>query len=158
MVFYPLSVGIPLFILLPNFLFLVLPAADPTTIEGVKKSKVLFVFEAIGRVGVMVSPLFSDFHAQQRYEQLAIIAAGFALVLYYISWGRYFAKNQNERLLYAPIFRIPIPLAIAPVLYFLFASLVLHSFFLGISAIFLAIGHLPSSWLDYQYIKKRRQD
>lgn len=58
------------------------------------------------------------------------------LILYYIVWIRYFAGGMDAGLLSEKFLFVPIPLAVFPVLYFLFAALWLHN---GIAAIIVCI-------------------
>ena len=74
------------------------------------------------------------------------------LVLYYIVWIRYFIGGMNENLLGVSFLFIPIPLAIFPVLYFIFASLWMNNYIAtGIMIIF-GISHFIVS---YQNLHKK---
>lgn len=50
------------------------------------------------------------------------------LILYYIVWIRYFMGGRDMKLLGAKFLFIPMPLAVFPVLYFIFASLWMHNY------------------------------
>lgn len=52
-------------------------------------------------------------------------------------------------LLFLPLWRIPIPMAIGPVLYFFFSAGLLKSFPMLLAASVFAIGHLPVSYREY---------
>jgi hypothetical protein len=77
------------------------------------------------------------------------------MAFYYAGWNRYFRNGRDYSLLYLPMFRIPVPLALSPVLYFVFSAGLLKSLPMMIAAILLAIGHLPVSIMKSRRIKYR---
>jgi hypothetical protein len=68
-----------------------------------------------------------------------------------------FAPGRDYLLLYKPVIGLPVPLAIRPVIYFLFSSLVLGSFYQAIGATVLAVGHISISILEFRRIRGTRQ-
>lgn len=143
------SLIIPIAVLLPNLFFFGIPLRNsPANIE-VKESLILKIAEGIGRLGVFVIPIFSSIHHDKQYEVLSILGMFTFLLLYYIGWIRYFRRDREYKLLFSPMIGIPVPLAVTPILYFLSASIVLHSSLLFISSLILAIGHIPINLITY---------
>lgn len=110
----------------------------------------LTVAEFIGRMGVIIVPLFYSLHLQNGFEVIALIVMLLSLGIYYYGWGRYFRNGRPYRLLFTPLMGIPVPLALCPVLYFLSASVILHSGSLLIFSLILGAGHIPASLSDHK--------
>ncbi|MDT3429147.1 hypothetical protein J2Z22_004747 [Paenibacillus forsythiae] len=146
--FHPLSLVIPFLILLPNLMFIGLQPRNKPNEED-KGNPIFSVAEAVGRVGVFLIPLFSSIHIDHFYEVISLIGMIVSLSLYYLGWIRYVRGDREYSLLFAPMFGIPVPLAISPVLYFLFAAVVLHSPYLFACGVIFAIGHILSSLSAY---------
>ncbi|NWL88403.1 hypothetical protein DMN77_12475 [Paenibacillus sp. 79R4] len=152
--FHFISIIIPMAILLPNLFFFVIPPRNlPDNMED-KESLLFKMAEGIGRLGVFISPILSPIQHEEYYEVLSLIGMFIFLVLYYIGWIRYFRLGRDYKQLFSPMIGIPVPLAISPVLYFICASVVLHSPLLLLSSLLLAIGHIPISLKTYQRVKK----
>jgi hypothetical protein len=83
----------------------------------------------------------------------AWIVMGASLGFYYAGWVRFFVRGRDYLLLYKPMIGLPIPMAISPVIYFLFASLVLGSFYQAIGAAVLGVGHISISTCEYRRIR-----
>ncbi|MBP1995536.1 hypothetical protein [Paenibacillus eucommiae] len=144
---HPASLWIPFMILLPNLIFLKLkPQIVPSE---KKKSLILAVVEGIGRFGVIIVPIFFSIQIQNVYEIISLIVMLLSLFMYYFGWVRYFRNNREFKLLFSPLLGVPVPLAIFPILYFLFASVITHSTYLFIFSVIFAIGHIPNSLSDY---------
>ncbi|SET45523.1 hypothetical protein [Paenibacillus sp. NFR01] len=151
---HPLSLWIPLLILLPNLAFLKLqprnmpqPARPP--------NRVLQAAEMAGRFGTMAVPLFFKMDTGDLYAFLALQGMILSLALYYAGWLRYIRQNRDYNWLYAPMFGIPVPMAVSPVLYVLFAAAVLHSPLYLLFGALLGIGHLPLSYAAYRETQNR---
>lgn len=143
---HPTSLIIPLLILLPNLIFVRFPPANPPSRPN--PSLLLNVGEAIGRLGVMAIPLFYPMQIHQSYEMISLIVMLAALLLYYRGWIKYLRSDRNYRRLLTPMLGIPVPMAVFPCLYFLAASVLLHSvLFFVFSAVF-AVGHIANSIRD----------
>jgi hypothetical protein len=150
--FHPLSLAIPLLVLIPNlFFFKTKPAHPPENPPG--ENPILSVAERIGRICVFVLPVLSEIHIRSLYEISALIGMILLILFYYWGWLRYFLGNREYKLLFAPIMGIPVPMATGPVLYFLLAAVVLHSPYLLIGGVILGIGHIPISLNTYYQTK-----
>lgn len=146
--FHPVSLLVPLLILLPNLLFF---QFEPQNMpDRTTRNRLFTGAEFIGRMGVIIVPLFYSLHMQNGLEVLALIVMLLSLGIYYYGWGRYFRNGRPYRLLFTPLMGIPVPLALSPVLYFLSASVILHSGYLLIFSLILGAGHIPASLSDYR--------
>lgn len=63
------------------------------------------------------------------------------LVLYYIAWIRYFIGGRKIELLGKNFFFVPMPLAIFPVLYYIFAAIWVHNWIAVVLMIIFGIAH-----------------
>jgi len=143
---------IPIAVLLPNLFFFVLPPSNLPGNMGDNESLLFKMSEGIGRLGVFILPILSSIHHKEYHEVLSLIGMSIFLLLYYIGWVRYFRQGRDYKLLFSPMIGIPVPLAISPILYFICASVVLHSPLLFLSSLLFAIGHIPVSLKTYQQI------
>jgi len=75
----------------------------------------------------------------------AWMVMGVTLGFYYAGWIRFFVQGRDYALLFKAMLGFPIPMAISPVIYFLFSSLVLRSFYQAIGAAVLGVGHISIS-------------
>lgn len=150
--FHPLSLLIPLMILLPNLIFFRLGPQNMPSENN--KTSIFTVAEGIGRFGVILVPLFFSIHIQTTFEIISLIVMLLSLAVYYFGWLRYFRNNREYKLLFSPLMGVPVPLAISPFLYFLFAAVVMHSFYFFIFSVIFAVGHIPNSLNDYNRSKK----
>lgn len=149
--FHPLSLTIPLLVLIPNLFFFKTKPAHPPE-NPPKENPILSVAEGIGRICVFALPVFSAIHIKSFYEISALIGMILLILFYYWGWSRYFTVNREYKLLFMPIMGIPVPMAIGPVLYFLLATVILHSPYMFIGSVILGIGHIPISLNTYYQI------
>ena len=142
--FHPLSLIIPVLVLIPNlFFFLKSPVNIPA--HQPKEPLLLTILERLGQIGCFLIPLFYSVSYSGVFEILASIAMAIMLVIYYYGWIRFFTHNREYRWLFYPLFSIPVPLALSPVIYFLLSSVILHSYPILLSSLILAVGHIPVS-------------
>lgn len=140
------NIWIPIIIILPNIAYAIFPPkSSPQNSERPKWWNIIIAFERIGQIAVFTLPLFW----KVLYSGPALLAILFSMLvfvlIYYICWIRYFTKGREFYLLYAPFLGLPIPLAIAPILYFFCVSILLSSCTIAIFTAVLAIGHIPES-------------
>lgn len=150
--FYWMSLVIPALVLIPNLLWKMYPPVNNPSIKD-EGPFLLGVFEDLGRVGVFVLPLFYPFSLTAPENRIYLNAMLILLAFYYAGWNRYFRGGRDYSYLYLPMFKIPIPLAVSPVLYFLLSAGLLRSIPMLIAAILLAIGHLPISYRRSRDVK-----
>ena len=130
---------IPIPIVLPNLIWVMAPKppAKPERPDPATASRVLSMIEAGGRGAVLVVPLFLKAEVATRMDEVFLAVGGLALTIYYAGWMRYFAGGRSPALLFRKLAFLPVPLAVAPVVYFLAFSLLTRSMVLGaVSALF----------------------
>ena len=108
------------------------------------ENKVLLVFERIGEVSLtMLSLIFTDFNINKiSYWSIVLLVSFLSMILYEISWIRYFKSNKTMKDMYASIIGIPVPIATLPVFTFLLLGIYGRNIFMIISSIIMAIGHI----------------
>lgn len=131
-------------VLAPNLLWMALPTVDaPHRRSQVRRGyRILLFLEHVGRIALILLPIFYDVHVNQPVEVIALFIALIALVVYYMTWARFFGRGRMYRLLFLPMWRMPVPIAIAPVIVFLSASVLFHSWLYAIVAIFFGVIHV----------------
>lgn len=108
------------------------------------ESKILLTFERTGEMLVTcLSLIFRDFNINKISNRSVILLIAFILmILYELSWLRYFKSNKTMRDMYRSFLGIPIPLASLPVLAFLLLGVYGKNIFLILSTVLLGIGHI----------------
>lgn len=71
-----------------------------------------------------------------------------ALAICYGAWARYFLRGRRHELLYQSLFKLPIPLAVSPVVFFIAASAVLNSAALAVMAMLSGGPHIYLSYRE----------
>jgi hypothetical protein len=133
---FGLIVGIA--VLAPNFLLLAFPPHD--LVPVVRTPLLLLWLERAGQALCLVVPAITQpGHLIWWWS----IPAALALVAYYALWARYLASGRRLTLLYDTVWRIPVPMAILPVVVFLAAAAWLSNPWIAIAALLLAAGHIP---------------
>mgnify|MGYP000748231065 CR=1 FL=1 len=150
---YWLNLIIPALIFIPSLFAYFYPPAN-VPLESPRRPVYLKIFEWIGRIGLIISPLLSPFSANSMAGELALIALIVFLIVYYAGWFRFFYSGRVYEYLYLPLLDIPVPLALSSVIYFLYASFLINSNLLLISTIIFAVGHIPLSVMSYGAIKQ----
>jgi hypothetical protein len=135
---------IPLLVLLPNVLMVRFPPTErPEDASGVNRW--LEALERLGQAGVFVIPCFFRIRIQDTIAVVSLAAMAMALVGYYLGWLRYMRQGQRYALLFAPLWGIPLPMAVMPVIYFGAAAALVRSWPLAAATVVFAIGHLAVS-------------
>jgi hypothetical protein len=136
---------ITVLILLPNLLMLLLPPVAPavqTDAPSGSKYRLMQVLERAGQAGVFSLPFFYRFSTGAPVSNAALAMMTCALLFYYAAWGRYALRGHRFELLYEPMLKVPLPMAVSPVVYFLAASVLVRSWPLALAALVLTVGHL----------------
>ncbi len=131
---------IPILILIPNFVWMVLPKVKSTTSQN--EPLVLTIAENVGRFAALLIPLFFSIHWHKKYSLPVLILMGIALLIYYIAWGRYFLKESDPAWMSKPLFGIPLPLATSPILFFILSSYILDSWWMFCASLVFGIAHI----------------
>lgn len=147
----PLGGLITLAILLPNLLMLLLPPREvpPEPVRKEPRLRAMEAVERVGQAGAFLIPFFYPLPVLREASVDALVVMGLALGFYYSAWTRYASKGHRFLLLYAPFLGVPLPLAVAPVFYFLAAAVFLGSWPLAVAVVFLAAGHLYVSYHEW---------
>jgi hypothetical protein len=134
--------------LIPYLLCLVFrPVEIPSMpIRRSARYKLAVALEGIGQLGIFILPIFYTLNPDDERAVMGLILMGLALGMNYLCWGRYFFKGRAYRLLFQPMFDLPVPLAVSLVIYFLSAGLVLHSIYLMLTTCIFATGHIYKSY------------
>jgi hypothetical protein len=150
----PLGGLVTIFVLLPNLLMLFFPPTGLPPGAGKKTSltAVMEIVERAGQVCAFVIPFFYPLRVQGSLEIASLAGMILALLFYYLNWARYLRQGRAFRLLYQPCAGIPLPLAVSPVIYFLLAASLFHSWLLLAAAVVLGIGHIYVSSLEWQRV------
>lgn len=142
----PLGGLITLAVLLPNVLALVLPPVGaPAEGKGDIRLKMMQVIERIGQVATCVIPFFYPLPALRGAPVDALFVMAVALLFYDIGWLRYVVKGHRYLLFMTPLFGIPAPMVISPIIYYAAAAIFLGSWPLAVAVALLAAGHLAVS-------------
>ena len=153
----PLGGLITLAVLLPNVLALVLPPVGaPAEGKGDFRLKMMQAIERIGQVAACIIPFFYPLPALRGAPVDALFVMAVALLLYYVGWLRYVVKGHRYLLFMTPLFGIPTPMVLSPIVYFAAAAVFLGSWPLAVAVALLAVGHLAVS-LD-GWNRAREQD
>lgn len=113
-------------------------------------NKVLELIEQFTRILYFVSLVFIVSEKTFSYKSPWLILTVIFLVLYYIVWIRYFAGGKDIALLGKPFCGVPMPLAVFPVLYYIFAALWLHNYIAFWSMIIFGIAHTAISSMSFR--------
>ncbi|MCR2763898.1 hypothetical protein NQ152_10320 [Microbacterium sp. zg.B48] len=141
--FSPLGLIVALAVLAPNALLLWLPPRGgfpPVRLPGI-----LSWLERAGQALCLVIPVITE-PGPQRWQWAAVVV-GIGLVGYYALWARYLAAGRTSALLYAAAWKVPVPMAILPVVIFAATGAWLGNLWVIGSALVLAAGHIPASLL-----------
>lgn len=154
----PLGGLVTILILIPNVLWVLFPSKSLSVKEAITRNlftKMMGIMEGCGRIAVFCILFFYHFNIKGNLAYLSLVIMAVALCIYYTGWVRYFLGGRTYSLLYVPLVGLPIPMVVCPVVFFLSASIVLHSAPLAIAATILGIGHIYMSWLEYQRLTNK---
>lgn len=127
-------------VLAPNFLLLFFPPRDPAVPVPVPRT--LQWIERVGQALCLVVPAITSVSDIVWWW---CAPAALALAAYFAMWIRYLAAGRRRALLYASAWRVPVPMAILPVLVWLTTAAWLGNPWIGGAAVVLAAGHIPVS-------------
>jgi hypothetical protein len=130
-----------LMLFIPNLIW---TKYQPAGYATEKENKILLVFERTGQVLVTFTVLiFNEFNINQiSLWSIWLLISFILMLLYEISWIRYFLNEHTEKNFYRSLSGIPVPLASLPVMAFLLLGIYGKVIWLIISIIILGIGHI----------------
>lgn len=141
-------------VLTPNLLMLLRPPLNmPNTASSNPLWILVVITERIGQLGVFTLPLLWQAEFSGNRGRVALALMGLSLLVYYIGWARYVLGGGEYRLLFQPLGFLPLPLALAPVMYFLAVGMLIRSWPMALAAMVLAIGHITESWRQFVLTK-----
>lgn len=129
-------------LLAPNALVAFMPPrAVPSRVSRGKHFRAFELLERFGQAACFITPIFLGSRALGSAPGAFAVMA-FVLVFYYSLWLRYALGGRRYAALFEPVFGIPVPMAVAPVIYFAAAAVAFVSAPLFIASLVLAVGHL----------------
>ncbi|MCI7606718.1 MAG: hypothetical protein MSS69_08180 [Spirochaetales bacterium] len=94
------------------------------------------------------------FVAEEKASIVYLIVAIVFLLLYYLTWMRYFKNGKKTEYLLSPLGFVPVPLAIFPNIYFAFASLYLNNMLAFSLCLIFAFFHIKEALKEYKKMKE----
>lgn len=140
--FSPFGLVVSLAVLAPNLLLVAFPPRTP--IPQVRVPSALTLLERAGQALCLVVPAITAAGDLRGWWAVAVVVA---VALYWALWGRYLASTRSAASLYSPLWRVPVPMAILPVIAFSAAAAWLSNGWIALAALVLAAGHIPASLL-----------
>lgn len=129
-------------VLAPNALVAFLPPrAVPSRVSRGKHFRTFELLERFGQAGCFITPLLLGSRPLSSAPGAFTVMA-FILALYYGLWLRYAVSGRRYATLFEPFLGIPVPMAVAPVLYFAASAVAFGSVPLFLASLVLAVGHL----------------
>ena len=144
---------VTLLILAPNILTLLLPPQGKPQAEPHDKApRPWEVLERFGQVACFALPFFYQFQHRQPFGHPVLIVTALAMALYYAGWARYLLRGRYYPLLFKLLLAIPLPMAVAPVVCFSGAAIMLRSWPLALATVIFGLGHIRISHSEYRQI------
>ncbi|WOF23264.1 hypothetical protein N8K70_00920 [Microbacterium betulae] len=136
--FSPLGLVVSIAALAPNLLLIWFPPRDQT--PAAHAPRPLEWLERAGQALCLVLPAITR---PGNIVWWWTLPAAIALVAYYALWTRYLIDGRLHTLLYEPLWRVPVPMAILPVGVFLATAAWLSNPWIAAAALVLGAGHVP---------------
>lgn len=111
--------ALPMFVNIAYAVFL--PVGEVANFKNV--TRWVEIVENISRIAYLVLLTFLVSKKPLNPQSVWMMIAAVFLILYYIVWIRYFAGGRDVTLLGKPFLFVPLPLAVFPVLYYMFAAI-----------------------------------
>jgi hypothetical protein len=141
-------------IMIPNLLYIKYPPKElPTDLKDV--SILYTILERSGQGAFFIILIVSKNNYQDPKLNILFLLMFICIIVYYYLWLRYALRGTYFSQLFEPLWIIPIPMAIFPVLAFGFAALWGSSIYLGAAVVMFAIGHFTNSWNNYKRSKDK---
>ncbi len=134
-----LGLLVSLGILAPSFLLMLFPPTEALPTPRI--SPVFTATEKVGQAGCLAIPVLSERGFAEPGSTVALTLMLASIAAYYGLWARYLFRGRHPLTLYGPLWRIPVPMAVFPVLAFGFAALWIGSWWLAVATVILAAGH-----------------
>lgn len=131
---------------LPNVIWMLLPKADIA--EQGSVPLFLTIAENLGRAAVLILPIMYPLKSDKKYSIMVMIGMSIALAIYYASWVRYFIGGRSSELFTASLIGIPLPMAVAPIIFLILSSYLLESWMVFGASVFFGVTHIWVSAMD----------
>lgn len=143
-------IGVIIFSLpmLVNIVYFVLPATNAME-QPASTHKIAEMIEQVTRMLYMVAICFLVSKTTVNFKSPLLYIGAVFLVLYYVVWIRYFLGGCDTYLLGKSFLLVPIPLAVFPVLYFLFVALWLHNYIAAVLMAIFGVAHYIVSYSNF---------
>jgi len=140
--FSPLGAAYLAMLFIPNALWARLRCKD-ADLAAPNENQLLLALERVGQGTTTMAVLFAPASDSPGTPRLVCLGASLlAMVLYELSWLRYFRTDRSVADLYRSLGPVPLPLALLPVLGFLLLALYeVHVVLLG-AVVILGVGHI----------------
>jgi len=153
--FYPVNLLLLAAVLLPNLLPMIFPPTDAAEDHGAAGGwRIVNAVEWAARMAVFLLPLFWEIRLETTTQGVLLALMALCMAVYYAGWIRYLAGGRQFRLLFCPLWRIPVPMAVFPSAYFLLAGVLLASWPVTLAACLFAAAHTAESWRLYTLCEK----
>lgn len=133
--------------MLINIVYVIFPPANAVE-EVTNVNKIWESIEGITRVLYAIAICILVSNQKIKFKSPWFILGLVFLVLYYAVWMRYFIGGRDVKLLGKSFLFIPLPLAIFPVLYYLFAAIWLHNYVAVIFMVIFGVAHNIVSYIS----------
>ena len=143
-------IGLIVFLLpmLINIVYVVLPPKNAPSTQQ-ETNKILEIIEQSTRMLYMLAIVFLVSKEKVDFTSIGMFVGLMCLVLYYIVWFRYFLGGRDIELLGKPFLFVPMPLAVFPVIYFIFSAIWLNNYIAVLFMIIFGIAHNIISYKSF---------
>ncbi|MFJ3473323.1 hypothetical protein ACIPJ1_10345 [Microbacterium maritypicum] len=146
--FSPLGLIVSIVVLAPNLLLLWFPPRGRNVVVRVPRP-----LEGVERAGQALCLVVPAITVPGAIIWWWVLPAAVALATYDVLWCRYLVEGREQTLLYASLWRVPVPMAVMPVVVFLCAAGWLSNPWIALAAVVLAAGHIPVALLTRRAIR-----
>ena len=138
-------------VLLPNLLFAVfLPKNMPTDLKD--GGTVVNILEHGSLIIYFIVIILTTKNSPVNYRSILLIGTVICLLIYYILWFRYFFNDREYSIIFETVMHIPLPMALFPILYLLFAALWLRNIPLTALIVLFTAGHITNSYITFKQL------
>ena len=143
-------IGLIVFLLpmLINIVYVILPPKNAPTTQQ-ETNKILEIIEQPTRILYMLAIVFLVCKEKVDFTSIWMFVGLIFLALYYIVWFRYFLGGRDIELLGKAFLFVPMPLAVFPVIYFIFSAIWLNNYIAVLFMIIFGIAHNIISYKSF---------
>ena len=143
-------IGLIVFLLpmLINIVYVILPPKNAPTTQQ-ETNKILEIIEQSTRILYMLEIVFLVCKEKVDFTSIWMFVGLIFLALYYIVWFRYFLGGRDIELLGKAFLFVPMPLAVFPVIYFIFSAIWLNNYIAVLFMIIFGIAHNIISYKSF---------